>query len=85
LGQLTLLMRLVITYKKKKKSFGLYWVRPNTVANLLACWSIGSSTRSAAMWKMVPFCLFWCLWKEINDKIYEVCKSTLAELGQLSL
>ena len=43
--------------------FGLSWVMPRQVFDLLACWW---STRrgSVAVWKMVPICFFWCLWSE---------------------
>jgi hypothetical protein len=38
------------------------------------------STWSAVMWKMVPTCLLWCIWREMIDKSFEDCKRTLEEL-----
>jgi hypothetical protein len=42
--------------------FGLAWVMPRQVFNLLACWWSLGRRRSTVVWKMVPTCLFWCLW-----------------------
>jgi hypothetical protein len=48
--------------------FGLSWVMPRWVIDLLAClWSSGR-LRSATVWKMAPTCLFWCLWREEKKK-----------------
>jgi hypothetical protein len=30
--------------------------------------------------KMVPLCLLWCLWREINDKSFEYQERTMEEL-----
>jgi hypothetical protein len=54
--------------------FGLSWVMLRQVVGLLACWWIIGSTRSATMWKMVPYCHLWCIWTEINDRTFEDCK-----------
>ena len=35
------------------------------------------------MWKMVPMCLFWCVWKEMNDRSYEDKEKTLGEILSL--
>jgi hypothetical protein len=35
---------------------------------------------SATVRKMVPICLFWCLWREINNKSFEDLESTLEEI-----
>jgi hypothetical protein len=43
------------------------WVMPSSVIDLFACWWTFRSPRSVVIWKMVPICLFWCLWKEINN------------------
>jgi len=75
---------LFITYQKK-------------VVDLFACWWIGSSTRSAIVWKMMDLCLLWCLWQERNFffiSIYgrrgmigcfEDCKRSLEELKSFFL
>jgi hypothetical protein len=32
------------------------------------------------VWKMAPICLFWCLWRERNNKSFEDLESTLEEI-----
>jgi hypothetical protein len=44
--------------------FSLSWVMPLWVVDLFACWWLGGHYRSAVVWKMVPSCLLWCLWRE---------------------
>jgi hypothetical protein len=51
--------------------FGLAWVMPRRVVDLLACWWSSGRRRSAVVWKMVPTCLFWCLWQERNNRCFE--------------
>jgi hypothetical protein len=51
--------------------FSLSWVMPLRVVDLFACWWTGGRSQSAAVWKMVPCCLLWCLWRERNDRQFE--------------
>ena len=51
--------------------FGLSWVMPCFVKELYASWWTGGRTRSAAVWKMVPLCIIWCIWGERNDRCFE--------------
>jgi hypothetical protein len=61
-------------------SFQSFWVMPGRVIDLLACWwSLGQS-RSATVWKIMPTCLFWCLWREINNRNFEDMEKTPEEL-----
>jgi hypothetical protein len=60
--------------------FGLYWVMPNRVADLFACWWTGGHSQSATVWKMVPLCLLWCLWRERNARCFEDLERSLEEL-----
>ena len=60
--------------------FGLFWVMPQDVIDLLNCWN-GNRGKSEAgkIWKMIPQCLMWCLWRERNDRTFNgVEKSILA-------
>jgi hypothetical protein len=59
------------------------WVISRRIVNLYACWWSSSSLRSAAMWKMVPTCLLWCLWRKINDINFEDRERTLEEIKAL--
>ena len=48
----------------------------------LLCSSI-CCIRNPVVWKMVPSSLFWCLWREMNDRIFEDRERTLKELKSL--
>jgi hypothetical protein len=62
--------------------FGLAWVMPRRVKDLFACWrgQLGSP-QSEAIWKMLPPCLMWCIWRERNDWNFEESERTVVELN----
>jgi hypothetical protein len=60
--------------------FNLSWVMSLRVVDLFACWWTGGRSRSAAVWKMVPCCLLWCLWREHNDRQFEDKERTIEDL-----
>jgi hypothetical protein len=60
--------------------FSLSWVMPLWVVDLFACWWTGDRSRSSVMWKMVPCCLLWCLWRKHNDRHFEDKERTIEEL-----
>jgi hypothetical protein len=51
--------------------FGLAWVMPQGVVDLLHCWWSVGRPRSDVVWKMVPLCIMWCLWVERNGRFFE--------------
>jgi hypothetical protein len=51
--------------------FGLSRVMSRRVANLYACWWTGGSSQNAVVWKMVPSCFLWCLWRECIVRCFE--------------
>jgi hypothetical protein len=51
--------------------FGMSWVMSRRVIDLFACWWKSGRPRSAAIWKMVPICILWCVWKERNRRCFE--------------
>jgi hypothetical protein len=51
--------------------FGLSWVMSRRVVDLYACWWTASNIQSADVWKMVPSCILWCLWRKMNDISFE--------------
>ena len=61
--------------------FGLSWVMSTRVVDhLFNCrWSF-SRLRSAAVWKMVRKCFFWCVWKDMNDIYFEDRERSLGEI-----
>jgi hypothetical protein len=67
-------------------SVGLAWVMPSRVVDLFACWrgQVGR-LHFDAVWKMIPSCLMWCLWRERNDQNFEDRERTLVELNAMIL
>jgi hypothetical protein len=60
--------------------FRLSWVMPRRVVDLFACWWTGGRSRSAVVWKMVPCCLLWCLWRERKDRQFKDKERSMEEL-----
>ena len=52
-------------------SFGISWVIPRTIPNLLFGWQNWLGKQSSNIWNLVPLCLLWCLWKERNWQTFE--------------
>ena len=53
-------------------SFGVVWVFPNSVRNLLLEWKIkGLEKKRSVVWKMASICLFWCIWGERNRRVFQ--------------
>ena len=43
--------------------FGICWVMPQRVVDLLDCWSCNFRRhRNIVIWRIVPHCLMWCIW-----------------------
>jgi hypothetical protein len=59
---------------------GMSWVMPRRVINLFACWWFSRRHRSAAVWKMVPTCIFWTIWRERNNKSFEDLERSLDDI-----
>jgi hypothetical protein len=61
--------------------FGVQWVMPCTVLDLLACWqgSFGKH-RHVELWRCIPHCLMWCIWRERNMRSFEGVEQTLLSL-----
>ena len=53
--------------------FGICWVMPQRVVDLLYCWSCNFRRhRNIVIWRMVPpHCLMWCIWRERNARSFE--------------
>jgi hypothetical protein len=60
--------------------FGLAWVMPRGVVDLLHCWWSGGRPCNAVVWKMVPLCIMWCLWSERNGRFFEDSERSLEDL-----
>uniref|UniRef100_A0A2N9IEM8 Reverse transcriptase zinc-binding domain-containing protein n=1 Tax=Fagus sylvatica TaxID=28930 RepID=A0A2N9IEM8_FAGSY len=59
--------------------FGIQWVMPKRVIDLLSCWH-GSVGRHSVIWKAIPHYIMWCLWRERNVRTFEDCELSVVEL-----
>uniref|UniRef100_A0A2N9FAH5 Uncharacterized protein n=1 Tax=Fagus sylvatica TaxID=28930 RepID=A0A2N9FAH5_FAGSY len=52
-----------------------------SVADLLTCWkgSLGNS-EAGKVWKMIPHCIMWCLWRERNDRTFNGVEKSIPAL-----
>jgi hypothetical protein len=52
--------------------FGVEWVMPRRVLDLLSSWdnSLGRG-QVKQVWKLVPLCVMWGLWRERNVRHFE--------------
>ena len=52
--------------------FGVHWVMPRQLQDLISCWpgALGRY-RHAEIWKVVPHCLMWSIWREHNLRTFE--------------
>jgi nitrogen fixation-related uncharacterized protein len=60
--------------------FQMSWVMPKRVIDFLACWWSSGRPMSAVLWKIALICLFWCLWREMNNRSFKDLESTLEEI-----
>uniref|UniRef100_A0A2N9EI09 Reverse transcriptase domain-containing protein n=1 Tax=Fagus sylvatica TaxID=28930 RepID=A0A2N9EI09_FAGSY len=66
--------------------FGMCWVMPGSVRELLAAWQGKMGKHPKHMiWRAVPHCVMWCLWRERNMRIFEDCEQHVDELKLLFL
>ena len=59
--------------------FGIQWVMPKRAIDLFHCW-IGSVGRTSVIWKAIPHCIMWCIWRERNARTFEDCELSVVEL-----
>ena len=66
--------------------FGLQWLMPRKVIDLLACWQgyIGWDWHRA-IWRRIPHCFTWCVWRERNNRSLEGCEWSVSNQKQLFL
>ena len=65
--------------------FKLSWVMPKSVKELFASWWMGGNSQSVIMWKMVPLCLMWCIWRERNARCFEDSSRNIEDLTHFFL
>ena len=66
--------------------FGLQWVLPHGFSDLFLSWqgSFGGH-RSIDLWRAVPHCVLWCIWRERNSRCFEGKERSISELKSLLL
>ena len=52
-------------------TFGLSWVIPRSILDLLFGWWNWLGKHSSQVWNLVPLCILWCIWKERNWLTFE--------------
>ena len=59
--------------------FGIHWVMPQKVIELFESWQ-GKFRRhrNIELWRIVPHCLLWCIWRERNVRSFEGCDQRLS-------
>ena len=66
--------------------FGIQWVMPHNVLELFEAWQ-GKFARHRPIdvWRLVPHCLIWCIWRERNVRSFEGCERSLLEIKSFFL
>uniref|UniRef100_A0A2N9IH90 Ubiquitin-like domain-containing protein n=1 Tax=Fagus sylvatica TaxID=28930 RepID=A0A2N9IH90_FAGSY len=66
--------------------FGMHWVMPRKVRELLDCWHGGFGQHChSVIWKAISHCLMWCLWWERNMRSFEGSEMSISDLKLLFL
>jgi hypothetical protein len=61
--------------------FGIVWVMPRTILELLDCWQgCFGKHRNFMIWRVIPHCLMWCIWRERNGRSFENCERSYVEI-----
>ncbi len=61
--------------------FGISWVMPAQITDLLTSWMGGfAKSRAALVWGEVPHCVMWLLWREHNHRVFEGQEVTSLDL-----
>ena len=66
--------------------FGLQWVIPHGVSDLFSSWqgSFGGHW-SIDLWRAVPYCVLWCIWRERNSRCFKGKEGSSSDLKSLLL
>jgi hypothetical protein len=53
------------------QSFGVVWVLPEWIMELLFGWWNWFGKTSSGVWNLVPSCLMWTIWQERNSRTFK--------------
>jgi hypothetical protein len=62
--------------------FGIQWVLPAKVLDMLAGWHNWFGRHSSTVWNLAPLCVVWSLWKERNRRIFEDLEKPFSHLQE---
>ncbi len=65
------------------RSFGVLWVLPEKVVDLLFGWRNWFGKHSSEVWNLVPLCLIWTVWHERNKHTFEDTEHSGTKLLEL--
>jgi hypothetical protein len=61
--------------------FGVTWVMPETVLDMLVCWRGQMGNRYVLpVWRIAPLCVMWIVWRERNARCFEDSEKSKIEL-----
>jgi hypothetical protein len=61
--------------------FGVLWVMPRSIVEMLECWQGNfGKHRNCLIWRVVPHCLMWSIWRERNGRSFEDCERSYVEI-----
>ena len=61
------------------------FIVPHTVLELFEAWQGRFAWhRHIDVWRLVPHCLIWCIWRERNARSFEGCERSLPEIKSFS-
>ena len=59
---------------------------PHKVIGLFESWQdMFGWHRNIVLWRLVPHCLLWCIWRERNARSFEGCERSLLEIKSFFL
>jgi hypothetical protein len=65
------------------RSFGVCWVFPNSIKDLLYGWFNSFGKHESEIWNLVPLCLLWIVWREHNHHIFDDMEHSPSKLVEL--
>ena len=61
--------------------FGIHWVMPHKAIELFESWQgMFGRHRNTDLWRIVPHCLLWCIWRKRNARSFEGCERSMLEI-----
>ena len=62
------------------RSFGVVWVLPERIMELLFGWWNWFAKTSLGVWNLVPSCLMWTIWQERNSRTFKNIESFVGKI-----